>query len=128
MTKWIKVLLFVIVGVILLYFIWLKLPVKFNRIQDINKGNYLIEKIENYRIKTNKLPDENDWEVLKELGFKEKDLETANPEYSKINDSIYELIFIEGFDGPYLLWNSNDKIWKKDNPSIPDSWKEKNKN
>lgn len=128
MTKWIKVFLFVIVGVILLYFIWLKLPVKFNRIQDINKGNYLIEKIENYRIKTKKLPDENDWEVLKELGFKEKDLETSNPEYSEINDSIYELIFIEGFDGPYLLWNSNDKIWKKDNPSIPDSWKEKNKN
>jgi len=128
MTKWIKIFLFVFIGVILFYFIWLKLPVKFNRIQDINKGNYLIEKIENFRIKNNKLPDENDWEVLKELGFKKKDLETANPEYLKINDSIYELIFIEGFDGPYLLWNSDDKIWKKDNPSLPDSWKEKNKN
>ena len=128
MTKWIKIFLFVFIGVILFYFIWLKLPVKFNRIQDINKGNYLIEKIENFRIKNNKLPDENDWEVLKELGFKKKDLETANQEYLKINDSIYELIFIEGFDGPYLLWNSDDKIWKKDNPSLPDSWKEKNKN
>src|SRR5690554_216340 len=128
MTKWIKIFLFVFIGVILFYFIWLKLPVKFNRIQDINKGNYLIEKIENFRIKNNKLPDENDWEVLKELGFKKKDLETANPEYVKINDSIYELIFIEGFDGPYLLWNSDDKIWKKDNPSLPDSCKEKNKN
>jgi hypothetical protein len=63
------------------------------------------------------LPHTNDWTVLKQLGFKFHN-QVVIPDYQKINDTTYELIYIEGFDGPYLFWSSHTKQWKLGYPII----------
>ena len=98
------------------FFIWWHLPVKINRHSDIDFGNQLIKKIDAYR-KQHKLPETNDWQMLKILGFKDKG-DFLVPDYQKINDTTYELTYVEGSDGPYLLWNSNDRLWKKAMPTL----------
>lgn len=108
---------------IILYLIWLNLPATINRYSDIKFANKIIDQIDKYKI-TNRLPESNDWETLKKFGF-EDHLDYLVPEYQKLNNDNYELIFIEGFDGPYLLWNTIDRKWKVAQPSIPDSWKKK---
>ncbi len=112
-----KTILFILVGLILTV-IWINLPVKYNRCHDIKVGNELVQKIEKFRVDSNKLPDYADWATLKSIGFSDESLQNANPEYQRINDSVYELVFVLGFDGPYLLWNSKEQIWKEDFPTI----------
>jgi len=107
---------------IILYLIWIKLPFTINRHSDIKLGNKIIDQIEFYR-ETNGLPESNDWETLKKFGFIDH-LDFFEPEYQKLNDNDYQLIFVEGFDGPYLMWTSKDKKWKIDQPLFPDNWKE----
>jgi hypothetical protein len=87
----------------------------------IKHGNRIIESIEEYK-KTNGLPDRHDWETLRQFGF-EIDGDVWASQYEKINDDIYELVFVEGFDGPYLLWNSRERKWKIEMPTIPDDYK-----
>lgn len=108
----------------ILYVIWLTLPVSINRYTDIKFGDGVIEKIEDYRKTNGRLPETDDWLTLKTLGFRDK-VDFLVPEYQKLNDDNYELRYIEGFDGPYLLWNSKDKIWKEDMPTFPDNWYKK---
>ena len=50
-------------------------------------------------------------------------METAYPEIQQLNDSTYELIFTLGFDPPYIMWNSKERIWKEGFPTIPEEWK-----
>ena len=109
---------------IILYVIWLTLPVSIHRYTDIKFGDCVIEKIEDYRKTNGRLPETDDWQILKTLGFRDK-VDFLVPEYEKLNDDNYELRYIEGFDGPYLLWNSKDKIWKEDMPTLPDNWYKK---
>jgi hypothetical protein len=97
---------------------WLILPISGKRYADIKFGDHIVEKIEDYR-KTKGLPETGDWETLRALGFKDK-VDFLVPDYQKLNDDTYELRFIEGFDGPYLLWNSKDKVWKVDMPKFQD--------
>jgi hypothetical protein len=98
------------------FFIWWHLPVKITRHSDIEFGNQLIKKIDDYK-KQHELPETNDWQRLKILGFKDKG-DFFVPDYQKINDTTYELTYVEGFDGPYLHWNSNDRRWKKAMPTL----------
>lgn len=79
-------------------------------------GNQIIENIENYRKNSYKLPENNDWQTLEKLGLK-KD-EAANPVYTSDKNGNYELVYFEGFDGPYLMWNSTEKKWTIDQPKI----------
>lgn len=108
-----------ILGIIVLtiggFFIWWSLPVTINRRIDIALGDSLINKIERYK-KQYGLPETRDWKTLKELGFKDKG-DFFIPEYQKIDDTTFELTFVEGFDGPYLLWNSIGRKWEKANPT-----------
>jgi hypothetical protein len=98
------------------FFIWWHLPVTINRHSDIKFGNQLIKNIDTYKTQHG-LPKTNDWATLKTLGFKDNG-DFFVPDYQKINDTTYELTYIEGFDGPYLLWNSNDRRWKKAMPTL----------
>lgn len=100
---------------------WWILPVTINRHSDIKFANKIIEQIETYQ-KLNGLPKSDDWKTLTQFDFKEEDL-GIEPAYEKINDDTFEIIFLEGFDGPYLLWNSKERIWKKDFFTIPDDRK-----
>ena len=106
-------LLLTIVG----YFIWWKLPVTINRSSDIKLGDKVISSIERYR-NQHGLPATDDWQTLKQFGFNDKG-DFFIPDYQKINDTTYELVFLAGFDGPYLLWTSNDKRWKEAMPTLP---------
>lgn len=76
----------------------------------------MIDNIDKYWKINQKLPQWNDWETLRKLGI-QFDNDVSKPEYKNLNDSVYELCFIEGFDGPYLMWNSSERKWKIDNPT-----------
>ncbi len=113
----------IILLTIIFYVTWLNLPIAINRYSDIKFANKIIDQIDKYKI-TNSLPESDDWETLKKFGF-EDHLDFFVPEYQKLNDETYELIFVEGFNGPYLLWNSKDRKWKIDQPAFPDKWMQK---
>ena len=115
-------IVFFLVGFLVLYI----LPIEVTQSRELKRGNILIENIENYVNETGKIPESHNWETLRSLGFMEDEMETAYPEIRQINDSTYELIFTIGFDPPYLMWNSQERIWKDDFPTIPDEWKNKN--
>ncbi|HEY4628368.1 MAG TPA: hypothetical protein VIH02_03720 [Flavobacterium sp.] len=108
---------------ILLLIIWWNLPVSINRYSDINFGNEIIYKIEAYK-KANGLPENNDWKTLKKFDFREN-MVGFEPEYSKLDNETFEIIFLEGFDGPYLMWNSKERKWKKGEPTLIESNKYK---
>ena len=113
-----KIAIIIISFLILLigfYFIWWNLPLTINRHSDIKLGDKIIDNIEKYKIKNN-LPDNDDWETLRKFGFRDK-TDFLQPEYSKVDSSTFELIFIEGFDGPYLMWNSKERLWKEAYPT-----------
>ena len=117
MNKGFKIFGLCVLAIIILFFIWLKLPFTIKRYSDIKLGEEIIDQIEAYR-KLNGLPESNDWETLKKLGFVDH-LDFLEPVYQKLNDNEYQLVFVEGFDGPYLMWASTDRKWKIDQPLFP---------
>jgi hypothetical protein len=115
----IRILVVIIIffsGAVLIFY---NLPFEIQRKSDIEFGNQLIESINRFRIEKNKLPEPDDWKTLEKIGFKITMLGTE-PAYEKINENQFELIYLEGFDGPYLLYNSGRKRWTIDNPTIPE--------
>ncbi|MEZ7498887.1 hypothetical protein QO200_09055 [Flavobacterium sp. Arc3] len=98
------------------YFIWWKLPLTINRSSDIKLGEQLIENIESYQ-KQNGLPNNNDWKTLRKFGFEDK-IDFLQPEYRKLDDDNFELIYVEGFDEPYLMWTSTERKWKEGYPTF----------
>ena len=125
MTKTILIILpIVIIGAGQIYF---NLPFEITRKADLEFGNKLVNSIEEFKKEKGQLPTPDDWNTLEQIGFKIEMLGT-DPTYRKINEKEFELIYLEGFDGPYLLYNSRQKDWKIDYPKIPDRWKEKEKN
>lgn len=97
--------------VVVVGLLYLNLPFEILRKSDINRGNELIQGIEQYYKSNEILPNNGDWKSLKSIGFTEDEMETSFPEYQKINDSTYQVIFVLGFDPPYLMWVSNEKMW-----------------
>ena len=116
MKKALLISISVIILIILSIVVYWNLPIEVTRKSDIKFGTELIEKIENYKKINGKLPETNDWQTLEKLGFK-KD-ESAKPTYTADPDGNYELVYTDGFDGPYLLWNSQEKKWTVDFPKI----------
>lgn len=116
MKKTLIISISIIILIILSITIYWNLPIEVTRKSDIKLGNELIDKIDAYKKHYGKLPEVNDWQTLEKLGFK-KD-ESANPIYTADTDGNYELVYIEGFDGPYLMWNSQEKKWTIDFPKI----------
>ena len=97
--------------------IFWNLPFEITRKSDIKLGNKLIENINLYESQNNTLPKNNDEKTLEKLGFKIEML-GIEPSYKSNLDGVYEIVFTEGFDGPYLMWNSNERKWKVGFPSI----------
>jgi len=109
---------FTVIALITVSFtIYWNLPIEITRKSDIESGNKIIKNIENYKKNNGKLPENGDWKTLEKLGFK---FEKAVPylDYTTDNKGFYELTYIEGFDGPYLMWNSSEKKWTIDFPKI----------
>lgn len=106
-------IIFIVIGLI----VYWNLPIEITRKSDITIGNTLIKNIEQYKLYHKKLPVENDWKTLTKLGFQINEVGTK-PNYAIDSKGNYEITFLEGFDGPYLLWNSIDKKWKIDYPKV----------
>jgi len=116
MKKTLIISITVIILIIISFTIYWNLPIEITRKSDIKTGNEIIENIENYRKNSYKLPEENDWQTLEQLGL-EKDNHTK-PVYTKDEKGNYELFYDDGLGGPYLLWNSAEKKWTIDLPKI----------
>jgi len=101
------------------YFIWWNLPLSINRSSDIKLGEQIIQNIESYQKRIG-LPGNNDWETFRKFGFREKN-NFLQPEYRKSNETEFELVFDEGFDGPFLMWNSTERNWKIGYPTYEKS-------
>lgn len=96
--------------------VWWNLPLSINRSSDIKLGEQIIENIQSYQ-KQNVLPENNDWETLRKFGFRDK-IDFLQPEYRKLNENEFELVYVEGFDGPYLMWTSTERKWKESYPTL----------
>jgi hypothetical protein len=116
MKKTLIVSISVILLIMISFTVYWNLPIEITRKSDIKSGNEIIENIENYRQKSYKLPEVNDWQTLEQLGLQKDDPE--KPVYNKDENGKYELIYDDGLGGPYLLWNSNEKKWTIDQPKI----------
>ncbi|WP_407402089.1 hypothetical protein [Chryseobacterium sp.] len=115
-----KIVVIAFVSIILLIIIsigiYWKLPIEITRKNDIAYGNLLIKNIELYQKNNHRLPENNDWETLSKIGFNKNDNE--NPVYTVDDFGNYEIVYMEGFDGPYLIWSSKEKKWTIDFPKI----------
>jgi hypothetical protein len=98
---------------------WWALPTSITRYTDVTRGNALSHKIDNYYQQHQNLPNTGDWQKLNRMGFSTEELNKAYPEYRKVSDTAYELTFVEGFDGPYLMWSSKERQWKMGMPTFP---------
>ena len=112
-----KNLLITIIIIFIGVFTWINAPMEFLKRNEIKRGNELVLAIENYLANENRLPNNGEWDKLKAIGLTEKEINTSYPEYQKIDSSTFELIYVEGFDPPYLIWNSNERKWKEGNPT-----------
>lgn len=102
--------------IIISFTVYWNLPIEVTRGSDIESGNRIIQNIEAYQKSNGRLPQDNDWKTLKKLGFKQEYL-GVRPDYTTDNKS-YELAYLEDFDGPYLIWNSQERKWTIDFPKI----------
>jgi hypothetical protein len=98
---------------------WWALPLSVTRYQDIARGNTLSQQLDSYYRQQQALPNTGNWPKLKQIGFSTEELKKAYPEYRKISNTTYELTFVKGFDGPYLMWNSQERKWKMGLPAFP---------
>ncbi|MFP3592844.1 hypothetical protein [Chryseobacterium sp. SIMBA_038] len=116
-----KKTIIIIVSILLLFVIaftvYWNLPIEITRKSDVQFGNQLIENIEAYKTINKKLPENQDLKTLEKLGFK-KENQSTKPNYATDNQGTYELIYMDEFDGPYLMWNSQEKKWTIDYPKI----------
>ena len=108
--KRLKLFLIAILSLVSVLFAWFHLPIEIKRRSEINKGNAITQNLNDYRLAVGKYPEKGDWKTLNKLGFSMNDLGTQ-PDYKKLSDTSFELIFLEGFDGPYLTYKSTTKKW-----------------
>ncbi|MBA5628284.1 hypothetical protein [Moheibacter lacus] len=120
MKKVIYLILGLIIALLLGIIIWFNLPIELKYKSEIEYGNSLIDNIKKYKGENQKLPEEGDWKTLKNLHFNFNEIGSTIPEYILINDEEFELVFVEGFDPPYLFYNSKTNKWNYDFPSIPE--------
>ncbi len=98
-------------GIASLVIYW-NLPWQIKYKSEINFGNQLIEKIEKFRLTNASIPQTDDWQTLKTLGFKITENESWEPQYQKINETDYMIINVWNFDPPYLYYYSKTKEWE----------------
>ncbi|MEJ8801031.1 hypothetical protein [Pontibacter sp. H249] len=99
-------LLILIVG----FTIWWNMPCQVQRSEEIETGNILVSSLQDYQEKNGILPETGDWKALEEIGFDVQETGTI-PDYQKKSDTTFSLIYLEGFDGPYLTYESEKGEW-----------------
>ena len=89
------------------------LPLKVIYYGEIYRAEKLISYLDRFQDKYQNLPETQNYELLRFIGFTEAEVVREFPKYQKLSNNHYELIFIEGFDCPYLRWKSKDREWYK---------------
>ena len=87
------------------------------RYSRIARAEKIIRNISRYQSHYHRLPATNDWATLSPLGVTGEE-EASYLDYQKLDSATYQLAYVEGFDGPYLMWNSKEQEWKTDFPLI----------
>jgi hypothetical protein len=98
--------------------LWWNLPLSVKRAADIARGWVLSQRIAQYQQQHAALPATGDWVALKQIGFTLEEMERAKPQYTRLDSAAYQLVFVSGFDGPYLMWNSTQGQWKEGFPEV----------
>lgn len=96
--------------------VYWNLPIEITRKSAIKSGDVLVNKIETYQNTNHELPANDDWEILEKMGFSRN--ESLQPKYISDDKGHYEIVYFDDFGGPFLLWNSQEKKWTVDFPSI----------
>lgn len=110
--KAVKTISFIFISLAVLLFVWFNLPTSILYYSEIKSGNEFIENIIKYKRQTGQLPKENDWETLAKLN-PIKPYENFYPEYRITDQDNFYLTFIDGFDPPYLQYNTKTRKWMK---------------
>jgi hypothetical protein len=101
---------------ILLLLVWFNLPFQLKYYEEIKAGNEFVKNIREYQVAYKMLPTEGDWNTLSKLNPLTKNtgytMDNFNPDYRIIGFDQFKLTFLEGFDGPYLTYDSNTDRWK----------------
>lgn len=108
----INVVLVSILVIIGLIIVWILLPTTLKYHKEITLGNKFIDNIKKYHERNGRLPDENQWDSLAKLNPL-KPYETFYPEYRRLDSNNFELTYIEGFDPPYLQYDTKTNKWVK---------------
>jgi hypothetical protein len=77
---------------------------------DRRNATKIIAAIEEYKGAHGKLPDQNDPEVMEELGFKLMAVDWF-PDFQVGENGNYRMTILKGFDGPYWIYDSSTKSW-----------------
>lgn len=104
-------LIYFIGGIILIILIWINLPIRVKYYKEITIGNNFAKNIREYNKRNKALPDRNNSELLMKLN-PETGYEVFWPFYLPEDSVNFTLTFIEGFDGPYLTYDSKNDAWK----------------
>jgi len=99
--------------------VWWALPLSVKRAADVARGQALSQRIQQYQQQHAALPASDDWVALQQIGFTAAEMERASPQYTRLDSTAYQLVFVSGFDGPYLMWNSRQGQWMESFPVIP---------
>ena len=79
---------------------------------DRRNAERVISAIEDYRVANGKLPDPDDHQVMKSLGFELR--EGRNPDYEVDEKGLYRITILAGFDGPYWTYDSFSQSWREE--------------
>lgn len=98
-------------GVIALLVIgYMNLPTESRRKKDIDLGNTLIANVEQFQKQHQKLPENNDEAILIQLGFR-KNKQGWQPNYQKIAPNHFQIVYADGYEPPFLAWDSQEREW-----------------
>ena len=76
----------------------------------LREGSAIVANVERFRREHGRLPDESNDGELAPLGFEPGGV-AAYPLYS-VRRTEYEIRYVEGFDGPYVVYSSRLKEWR----------------
>lgn len=106
-----RIILLVAILIVISIVGYISLPFTYRNRAEISIGNHYIQNINKLRDMEGRLPNTNEHEILKSLMPKEMKNKWS-PEYKNLDSINFELVFVSGFDGPYLRYCSANKKWK----------------
>lgn len=90
------------------------MPVSIIYYKEIEMGNKFAENIKNYKQQFGKFPKEDDWQTLSKLNSWRPNGEYQEwyPEFKVVDSVNFSLTYIEGFDPPYLSFDTKSNTWE----------------